>query len=479
MERLPGVDAGFLYMETPTLHMHTLKVSVIDVSTVPGGYSFERFQEELAARLHLLPPFRRRLLKVPFQIHHPLWIEDEDFDQRRHVRRLRVPAPGTMREVEQVIGRIASTPLDRSKPLWEIDVLEGMADGHVVVVAKMHHSMADGVAASALLANIMDVSPEPMAPPPIEPWQGEPVPSKWRLMKDALVEWFQQLWTLPALLGKTFLSILALVQVRRASTLRPPRPILDTPKVSFNGAITARRTFATVSLPLADFKRVKERFGVTFNDVVLAVVSGALRGWLAEHGEAPSGPLVAGVPVSTDDPDAIARLGGNRVSNLFTSLCTDLADPVGRLRHISAITKEAKVMQNTLGLDMLENWVQFTPPGPFSAFMRAYSRWNGANLHRAPFNLVVSNVPGPRQPVYVGGARLTDIFSVGPILEGIGLNITVWSYLDRMNFSAIACPDTLPDLRNVVDRLPYALGELVGAADAPEDETERHAATGR
>ena len=464
MERLPGIDAGFLYMETPTLHMHTLKVSLVDVSTVPDGYSFEKFQEALADRLHLLPPFRRRIQQVPLQLHHPLWIEDRDFDQTEHVRRVQVPAPGTMREVEQLIGQIASTPLDRNRPLWEIDVLEGMADGHVCIVAKMHHAMADGVAASALLANVMDISAEGRIPAEVQPWRGEHVPSKPRLMRDALVEWVRQLGRLPWLLRRTIRSILAVVQVRKAATVSTPRPIIDTPRLSFNRAITARRSFATQSLPIADFKRVREAFGVSFNDVVLAVVAGAMRSWLDARGERPSGALVAGVPVSTDDPGAIARLGGNRVSNLFTTLATDIDDPVERLRAIHEVTKEAKVLQNALGLDMLENWVQYTPPGPFSAFMRAYSRFRGANLHRAPFNLVVSNVPGPKTPIYIGGARLTDIFSVGPILEGIGLNVTVWSYLDRMNFSAIACPDTLPDLRSVVDGLEESLAELLKAA---------------
>ncbi len=469
MERLPGVDAGFLYMETPTLHMHTLKVAVIDVSTVPDGYTFEKLQEELHARLHLLPPFRRRLVTVPMQFHHPLWIEDKDFELAKHVRRMAVPSPGTMREVEHLIGKIASTQLSRDKPLWEVTVLEGLADGSVVVVTKMHHAMADGVAASALLANVMDVTPPPfdgqhLAPPPIEPWVGEPVPPRKEVFWQALLEWFHQLRLLPALLRKTARNIRAVVHARKASPVKTPRPILDTPRASFNGAITARRSFATQSLPLADFKTVREAFGVSFNDVVLAVVGGALRSWLDENGERPSGPLTAGVPVSTDDPADIARLGGNRVSNMFTTLATDVDDPVERLRAIHAVTKQAKVLQNALGLDMLENWVQFTPPGPFAAFMKLYSKVRGADLHPAPFNLVVSNVPGPRIPIYIGGARLTDLFSVGPILEGIGLNVTVWSYLDRMNFSAVACPDTLPDLREIVDGLEDALGTLLKRA---------------
>ena len=244
----------------------------------------------------------------------------------------------------------------------------------------------------------------------------------------------------------------------------PPRPILDTPRVSFNGAITARRSFATASLPLADFKAIRQSFGVSFNDVVLAVVAGALVRWLEARDEHPASTLTAGVPVATDPPGGQPRTAGNRVSNMFTSLCTDVEDPGDRLVAIARVTDAAKVVQETLGLDMLQDWVQYTPPLPFSAFMRAYSHWRGADHHRAPFNVVVSNVPGPREPITIGGAKLTDLFSVGPILEGIGLNITVWSYCDRMAFSALACPDTFDDLPGLAAQLEPALADLRAAA---------------
>jgi WS/DGAT/MGAT family acyltransferase len=466
-ERLPGVDAGFLYMETPTQHMHTLKVSFLDVSSVPGGYSFDVFTAGLAERLHLLPPFRRRLRQVPLRLHHPVWVEDRPVDVPAHVRRVVVPAPGGQREVEHVIGDIASTPLDRRRPLWEISVLEGLADGTIGVVAKMHHAVADGAAASALLANVMDTEHSLDLPP----WQPESPPAARELLTAAVTDQARQLVRLPALLWRTLRSVLVLVRRRRDMPVMPPRPILDTPKVSFNGAITARRSFATSSLSLLELRAVRKATGVTFNDVVLGVVAGALRSWLEEQGEHPSASLTAGVPVATDPAGTAPRLAGNRVSNMFTSLCTDMKDPVDRLHAIARVTAQAKVMQETLGLKMLEDWVQYTPPAVFSGFMRSYSRLRGADHHRAPFNVVVSNVPGPTEPVSVGGARLTDLYSVGPILEGIGLNVTVWSYLDRLNFSALACPDTLPDLPGLVKHLAPALAELSAATGASEGAT--------
>jgi WS/DGAT/MGAT family acyltransferase len=463
VERLTGADASYLYMETPTLHMHTLKIALVDASSVPGGYTFGLLQDELAARLHLLPPFRRRLVQVPFQINHPVWVEDHDFDQSLHVRRHTIPAPGGMRELEELIGEIASTQLDRSKPLWEIHVCEGLADGRVAVVTKMHHALADGNAANALLANIMDILPATVPELPHTPWQGEPTPSRGDLLRDGVRDWFLQLLTLPALLLKTVRAVVAVARPKKGAQIAVPRPILDTPRTSFNGAITARRSFSTATIPIAEFKKVRQAHGVTLNDVVLAVAGGALLRWLAARGETVEGSLTAGVPMRTDSAE-IVRLGGNAVTNLFTSLHTDIADPVERLHAISRTTAESKKIGHTLGLDMLESWWQFTPPGPFSFFTRTYSRLKAANLHAAPFNLVVSNVPGPPLTVHIGGARLDELFSVGPILEGIGLNLTVWSYEGRMSFSAIACPDTFPDLPRFTAALSDALEELIAAS---------------
>jgi diacylglycerol O-acyltransferase / wax synthase len=196
----------------------------------------------------------------------------------------------------------------------------------------------------------------------------------------------------------------------------------------------------------------------------VAVVAGALRDWLLAKGELPAKALTAGVPVGTDVTSGDPRLVGNRVSTLFTCLHTDVADPVERLRAIAATTSVAKEVQHTLGADMLADWSQFAPPGLLRAFMRGYSRVRGADRHPAPFNVVISNVPGPREPVSFSGARLTELFSVGPILEGIALNVTVWSYLDQLHFSLLTCPDNLPDLRPLATRLQHALDDLLAAA---------------
>jgi diacylglycerol O-acyltransferase / wax synthase len=455
MERMEGVDAGYLYLETPTMHMHTLKLALIEP---PAALDFAAFTDQLLARLDRLPPFQRRILPVPASLNHPLWITDGEIDPERHVFHHRLPAPADMAELEALIGRIASAPLARDVPLWEVHVCEALADGRIAVVGKMHHAIADGAAANALLANLTDaVGPVPGTAVPVS---AESVPPGWRQVWLGLRDAVVQLFTLPALLGRTATAVLRVRRRERERARVVPRPVLDVPRVSFNGALSADRCFTTATVPLADIKSVRHRHGVSINDVVLAVVAGALRAWLDDRGERPSRALVAGVPVSTDAPGSGPRLGGNRVSNLFTSLATDVDDPHRRLHLISRTTASSKVIQQTLGPQMLIDWVQFAPPAPLSGVMRLYSRSQAASRHPAPFNLVVSNVPGPREPVTIGGTRLDDLFSVGPILEGIGLNITAWSYVDRMNFSFLACPALIDDLTSLAARLGPALDEL-------------------
>jgi diacylglycerol O-acyltransferase / wax synthase len=454
MERMEGVDAGYLYLETPTMHMHTLKVALIDP---PVAFDFSDFTAQLLARLDRLPPFQRRILPVPARLNHPLWISDRDIDPARHVFHHRLPAQAGMAELEALVGQIASTPLHRDVPLWEVHVCEALVDGRIGVVGKMHHAIADGAAANALLANLTDGAP-PTIPAQAPP---EAVPPRWRQVWLALRDAVAQTLTLPSLLWHTGRAVLRVRRRQRETPTSVPRPVLDVPRVSFNGALSAARSFTTASVPLDEIKEVRRRHGVSVNDVVLAVVAGALRSWLDERGERPSRALVAGVPVATDAPGSGPRLGGNRVSNLFTSLATDLDDPHDRLHLISRTTTASKAVQQTLGPRMLIDWVQFAPPAPLSGLMRLYSRTRAASHHPAALNLVVSNVPGPRDHVTIGGTRLDDLFSVGPILEGTGLNITAWSYVDRMNFSLLGCPTLIDDLPSLASKLGPALIELL------------------
>lgn len=465
MERLTGLDAGHLYLETPTLHMHTLKISVLDPSTVPGGYSFARVRHELEQRLHLLPPFRRRLVEVPFGLTHPVWIEDPDFDLDWHLHRIDVPAPGGQREFCEVISEIASHQLDRRHPLWEIWVVEGLAGGRVGFVAKLHHSVADGVAAAALLANVLETDPEPRAPrPPSDAWTPEPIPTKRALARAAVADLAASIRGVPELLRRTVRGMREVRAVRRRYPEVPAATPLNTPKTRFNGSLSAQRIFATTTVPLDEVKAVRRAFGVTVNDVVLGMCAGALLRYLEAHGDHLDKPLLAGVPVSVEGPTDTPRLAGNAVSNLFISLRTDIADPVARLHAIHESSMVAKEVHTALGADMLADWSELAPPRPFAAWMRLYSRLRLADYHPPPQNAVISNVPGPTEPLYIAGAKLVELYSTGPILEGIGLNVTVWSYTGTLYFGLISCRELMPDLWDLAELLPDALAELRAAA---------------
>lgn len=473
MQRVEGVDAGYLYMETPSMHMHTLKIGIL---AKPPLFDFAYFRSEMMARLQHMPPLHYRIVPVPLALNHPTWVFDHDIDPDRHIFHHRLPDGSGMEDLEDLVGEIASTPLDRTIPLWELHVVEGMSDGRIGTVGKIHHTLADGNAANAMLGNLTDqeTARASTRPPP----RDEPVPSALTQIGVALWDAAVQMLTLPRLIVTTVTGVVGLVRHKRASEVATPRPILDVPRASFNRALTPRRSFATASVELSDLRRVRAQHGVTLNDVVLAVVSGALRLWMGERGETHAGSLVAGVPVGTDadaPPGAPKRMHGNRVSNLFTTLATDVEDPVERMLQISRVTKESKKVVDTLGPDLLREWVQFTPPAPFSALLNLYSRLRAASRHAPPLNLIVSNVRGPGEVVTIGGAELSDLFSVGPLLEGIGLNVTAWSYAGRMNFSLLSCPDLVEDLRSLSAQVRPALDELLSTCQTTATEP-RHAA---
>jgi WS/DGAT/MGAT family acyltransferase len=461
MTRLSGLDASFLYSETPAVHMHTLKVAVIDAPSRSDQETFTRFKWEMEQRLHLLPMFRKRLLEVPLGLAHPRWVEDTDFDIDRHLHRVRVAAPGGHLEMDRAIADIASMPLDRSRPLWEIWMLEGLTGGRLGFVAKVHHAVADGLASVGMLTNVMSVAPDDDSHLPAAPWNPERPPSRWRLAREAISSYPRRAARLPALVGRTARGLRSVLGRYRGAGVRPPRPF-DTPRTPFNGAITPLRSFASTSMSLADVKAIKNELGVTVNDVILAIVAGGLRRYLDQRGVALDRSLVATVPVSVGGTSARSdRLGGNELSNMFTSLCTDIDDPAARIRAIHEVTEAAKQTHRELGADVLLEWTEYVPALPFKLGVRLYSGLDLADRHRSPANVIVSNVRGPSRPQYLAGARLRNIYSVGPVLEGLGLNLTAWSYGGQLSFAVLGDRRAVPDADRVARCLHASLGELL------------------
>lgn len=465
MQRLSGLDAAFLYLETPQMHMHVALCAVLDPAGMPGGYSFERVQELIASRVHLLPPFRRRLMEVPFNLHHPVWVEDPNFDIIHHVRRAALPAPGGARELGAMAGRITSTPLDRSRPLWEAWVIEGLEGGHFAVLCKVHHCAVDGVSGAGLMVHLFDLerAPAPRSLPPPSLIEKDEIPSDLELAAYAAVSRLRQPAGFTRLATRTLKTVRDVVRARREPDARFGATPLTAPRAHFNGAITAPRNVAFSRVPLDGIKAVKNRFGCTVNDVVLAISSGALRRYLDRRGNLPNLPLIACCPISVHG-QVTEGDGSNRVSAMFTSLATNLDDPAERLRAIQHVTRGAKHEHNAVGADMLQNWAEFAAPSTFALAARAYARMRLADVHRPIHNLIISNVPGPRFPVYLAGAELVGAYPMGPVMEGAGLNLTVMSYKEFVDFGFMVASDLVPDVWDLAGDVRPAYDELVAAA---------------
>jgi diacylglycerol O-acyltransferase / wax synthase len=463
MQRLSGLDASFLYLETSRMHMHVAMVAVLDPANVKGGYSFEKLQDLIANRIHLVPPFRRRLLRVPFDLHHPIWVEDPEFDIIHHVRRVSAAAPGGRRELASLVGRITSTPLDRGRPLWEAWAIEGLKHGRVALVTKVHHAAVDGVTGASLLVHLFDTEPDaPLRPLPAAP-PVEQIPSDGELVRHALLSRAKQPMEMWKLGAQTVKAIREVVRVRQNPDLPSGATPLTAPRTRFNGSITAQRTAAFARIQLSGVKKIKNAFGTTVNDVVLAVCSGALRSYLQKIGELPAEPLIATCPISVRT-DA-NKGSSNRVSAMFTSLATNIEDPVERLRTIQQATRGAKEEHNAVGADMLTNWAEFAAPTTFNLAARFYAAMNLADRHRPIHNLVISNVPGPPFPLYMAGAEVVAAYPMGPVMEGAGLNITVMSYKDAVDWGFNASANCVPDLWELAQAVEPAYEELLAAAE--------------
>jgi len=460
-----GLDAKFLYSETPAAHMHTLKVAVFDMSGLAGRNSYGDMVAMLARRLDRLPPFRRRAVPVPYGLGHPLWVEDPAFDVRQHVSRRRVEPPGEDRQLAAVVAEVAGRPLPRDRPLWELVVVDGLARDRVAVVAKVHHAVADGATTVHLLLRAME--PRPPGSPA---WEPEAIPDRHELLRWARREHRQRLPTLPDLAVRSVKGLREAQRLRRRSPVKAPMPFQG-PRTSFNVSLTPERTFAMTTLDFEDVRAIRRALGVTVNDVFLAVCGGAVQAYLGHRGELPGRPLVASVPLSTGAPEG--TLAGNHVDNLYVSIGTDIADPVARVRHIADVAAAAKAARAALGNELFEERAEIVPPQLFAFAVRSWGRTHLANHLRPPLNLVVSNVAGPASRLEVGGAVLESLYSVGPILEGIGLNITAWSYAGKLYVSVLGCPASLPDPWPLADALGDSLAVLRDAIGLRADEGER------
>jgi WS/DGAT/MGAT family acyltransferase len=459
MHRLEGLDTAFVYLDLPAAPMHVAMTCVFDPHTVQGGYSFATVRRRVRERLHLVPPFRRRLVSMPGHVHRPVWIDDPDFDLDRHVHRATLPSPGGAAELERFTAEVISRPLDRSRPLWEMHVVDGLEAGMVAIVTKMHHATIDGVSAAELAANLLDVDPDagPVAAP-ASAWSPERIPSRLSLMRDAGRELIGQPIAAASTMASAAAAALRLRRHnRKPDTIPVPGPF-DAPRTCCNRPLAARRQVGFAEVGLDDVKRIKNATGTTVNDVVLALCSGALRDHLSDHDALPERSLVAAVPVSVRADDERAP-GTNRLSAMLVDLATTNNDPLARLAAIATGARAAKDQHHELGNDTLSRLAELTPPAILAGIGALESRLN--MLSRAPLcNVIVSNFPGPPFPLYLAGARMLAAYPLGPLGVGTGLNITVQSYLNTLWFGVVACPETIPAPEDIPERLTNALHDL-------------------
>jgi diacylglycerol O-acyltransferase len=475
VKRLNGMDAMLLYSETPNLHTHTMKVAIINAADYAanhgGEYSFEVFRQTVARRLHLLEPLRYRLVDIPFRLHHPMWLENCAVDLDYHLRRVRVPSPGGRRELDQVIGEIASTPLDRSRPLWEFYFAENMADDRFALIGKVHHTLADGVASANLLARLMDLAGSPHDE--LDEYTPCAAPSNAELLREAARDHVERLAELPGLMSA---AVRGYSRVRRRARERPDyadmAKMFKTPPTFLNHVVSPARTFATASVSLADVKETAKHLGVTFNDIVLAIAAGGLRELLLRYDGRADRPILASVPVSTDR--SAERVTGNEISGLSVSLPVHIDDPLDRVRLTALATKRAKEDHDLFGPQLQGRMMEYLPPLTPAVF-----RWQSKRAaHNRIMNVAVSNVPGPRQHGHIGGATVTEIYSVGVLSPACAFNMTVWSYVDQVDISVLSDDLTFNDVHEATDAVVHELAEIRRAAGLPAELTAVNTAMG-
>jgi WS/DGAT/MGAT family acyltransferase len=460
MRQLTSLDAQFLAIEDGRAHGH---VSGLAIYGSPGSLDAAAIRSLIAERIHLLPPFRWRLATVPLGHDHPYWVEDDTFDLEFHVRELALPAPGDDHQLAEQVARIVARPLDRARPLWELYVIHGLRDDRVALLTKMHHAAIDGMSGAEVLSVLLDTAPTGRDIPPAGESGGEVrTPGELGMLARGVAGLPRQPLRAVAAVPRALphLDSVAMLRhvpgvgttaaiSRRVARLSPRRrdggvlqgATLTAPRTRFQGAISPHRRVAFGSLPLADVKAVKNAAGCTVNDVVMTLCAGALRDWLAERDELPADPLLTMVPVSVRT-EAQRGTFGNRISTMVVPLATDEREPALRLQR-------------------MQDANHFIPPALLARAARVTSRVAVSNHLKAPVNLVISNVPGSPVPLYCAGARLQAQYPISAIVDGVGLNITVLSYEDRLDFGVVADRAMLDDPWELIERLRTSLAELL------------------
>ncbi|WP_110180678.1 wax ester/triacylglycerol synthase family O-acyltransferase [Nocardioides solisilvae] len=478
IRRLNGEDAGFLHMERAEQPMNSMAVGVLEPAPDGVALTLDDVRRHLASRLDDLPSFRWRILPVPGRLHHPVAVPDPDFDLDRHLRHVVLDDAGgaTDADLEAFFARVAEEHLDRDQPLWQVVLVDGLEGGRQALVAKYHHCLADGVAAIHNFSRIFSDAELPPLPVPV-PWAPTRLPSGGRLVAGALLDHLRALPRLPGLVGRTVRGVRAARARRRTADVQVPGFDAQAPWTPLNDAGTLPRRYVRAELSLAAAKRVKEVSGGTLNDVVLAVVAGALCRYLPPRGGLPERPLLTTVPVTSEDTTAPTRQWGNHFWSFTTSLATDVADPWERLAVIGACAREGKRRLEALGVGLVPDWLDVLPPlvvepGARAMFERgrtardAAAQADDGDPPGVDASILVSNVRGPAAPWSLRGRTVVDLHVDGPPSNGVGVNVMVWSYGDRLLLGCLAFADALDDPEAFRRALGESFAELQQLAEA-------------
>lgn len=478
MRQLQGMDASFVAMESRTSPMHIGSILIYNPETAPGG--FVRFKDILRfmeSRMQLSKTMRQRLVRVPFDLDYPYWIEDKDFDLEYHVRHVALPQPGDWRQLCIQAARIFSRPLDLTRPPWEFTIVEGLenipnvAPGSYAMITKVHHSAIDGMSGIDLIEALHTLDPN--APPPEKPdtWKGEDVPSFAHLLGKSWLNGIANPVRQMEVAAKAMPGLARTIKGLAAKDFNVHGGMLA-PRTRFNAVISANRVVEGRSLPLADIKAIRAASpGAKVNDVFLTVIGGAMRKYLDHHGELPDKTLTAMAPISVRAKDEKGDMG-NQVAAMIAPLGTQIADPLERLDYVHSQTVNSKAMTDAIGARNMTEMSKVSPALFMALGAQLYSRLHLADRIAPPFTTVVTNVPGPPVPIYSCGSRLESMMGLLCLTDGLGLGHVVQSYVKEATIAFTACRSLMPDPDFYAQCIEDSFAELRGAArDAPADRT--------
>lgn len=463
MKQLSGLDAAFLHLELPEMPMHIGALQLFDLPEGYGGNFYEDVKAHVAGRLHLAKIFTKKLAHLPLDIANPMWVEDHEVDLDYHIQQVVVPRPGTMVQLEALVGRLHSTLLDRSRPLWELYVIEGLKSGQAAVYVKAHHATLDGVGAGALAKVLFDPDPEPREIPPAPGHAASAEPTVGAMVAKALRHTANQYWKILKYLPNTAKAVgtLVLPSTSKGSKRNGgmAKKLTPGPRTLLNVPVTSQRVFATVRIPLIEAKTIGKEFGGSLNDAVLAICSSALRRYLASKNALPDEPLKVLMPVNLRE-EGDTKLN-NQFSIAMSHLPTDLSGAGERIQEIVNASSSLKSTLNRVKSVLPTDLPSIGVPWLMSGFASLYSRARLADKVPPLANVLISNVPGSQAPMYMAGARMASFYPVSIPMHGIALNITVMSYNGALDFGLIACRRALPDVRELAKYMAEAHLEMM------------------